>query len=180
MTIRKPSVTDISDLIVTVRGRKVILDSDLSNLYGVQTKRLNEQVKRNRSRFPLDFAFQLTGEELGSLRSQIATAKGRGGRRSRPIAFTEHGAVMAANVLHSSEAVQMSVYVVRAFVEMRAMLASSGEFMEPLLQLEKSLTSRLDTHEAAIVEVLRRVLKILDPPDPPPDPPKSRIGFRTD
>jgi hypothetical protein len=108
-------IIDLEDLIHEVREQKVILDADLARIYGVTTKRLNEQVKRNQERFPGDFAFQLTVEEAESLRSQIATLKrGRGQHRKyRPYAFTEHGAIMAANVLNSTRAVQMSVFVVR-------------------------------------------------------------------
>src|SRR5262245_43272698 len=109
----------IGNMIVTVRGQKVILDRDLAALYGIPTFRFNEAVKRNRRRFPDDFMFQLTAKELTALTSQFAMSKtGRGGRRTRPYAFTEHGAVMAANVLRSEKAIQMSVFVVRAFVQM--------------------------------------------------------------
>src|ERR1700758_797353 len=114
----------VESRILVLREQKVILDSDLSELYGVPVKRLNEQVKRNRERFPADFMFQVNAEELESLRSQNATSKpSRGGRRYAPYAFTEHGAIMAATVLNSERAVEMSVFVVRAFVRLRGMLA---------------------------------------------------------
>lgn len=172
----------ITPVIRTIRGRKVILDSDLARIYGVTTKRLNEQVKRNAKRFPSDFLFRLTAEEADSLRSQIATLKpGRGQHRKfLPNAFTENGAVMAANVLNSPSAVRMSVFVVRAFIEMRELLGSTKELAKQLANLEKKLTARLDGHEAAIVEVLRRVMDILDPPPPPPEPPRRRIGFQVE
>ncbi|MFH0963770.1 MAG: ORF6N domain-containing protein [Planctomycetota bacterium] len=167
----------VEDVIVTVRGQKVILDRDLAALYGVPTFRFNEAVKRNRRRFPNDFMFQLTADELASLTSQSAMSKPRrGGRRTRPYAFTEHGAVMAANILRSEQAVQMSVFVVRAFVRMRAMLVAQRDLAGRLADLEKKLTTRLDTHETAIVDVLRQIMLLLNPPDEPEPPPKQ-IGF---
>ena len=175
-------IATITSVIRTIRGKKVILDSTLAQIYGVTTKRLNEQVKRNVVRFPSDFLFQLNAEEADSLRSQIATLKrfkgGRGQHRKfLPYAFTENGAIMAANVLNSPEAVRMSVFVVRAFVKMRDLLGSTKELAKQLAALEKKLTDRLDGHEAAIIEVLRRVMDILDPPPPPPEPPRREIGF---
>lgn len=167
----------IETLIQDIRGVRVILDSDLAALYGVPTKRLNEQFKRNRRRFPDDFAFQLTGKEADSLRSQIATSSSHGGRRYRPYAFTEHGALQAANVLKSRRAVQMSVFVIRAFVKMRETLLATRDLSKKLATLEKQLTGRLDSHEAAIVHVLQELRFILNPPLLPPAPPKPRIGF---
>ena len=177
------NVDDIGSLIRTIRGQKVILDSDLARIYGVPTKRLNEQVARNAKRFPHDFLFQLTAKEADSLRSQFATLKkGRGQHRKfLPYAFTENGAIMAANVLNSPEAVRMSVFVVRAFVQMRDLLGGTKELARQLADLEKKLTARLDVHESVIVDVLRRVMEILDPPPPlPPEPPKRRIGFHVE
>jgi phage regulator Rha-like protein len=167
----------IEQRIYTIRGVRVILDSDLAALYGVPTKRLNEQYRRNRKRFPEDFAFQLTVKETNSLRSQIATSSSHGGRRYRPYAFTEHGALMAANILNSPRAVQMSIFVVRAFAKMRETLLSTRELARKLAALEKKLTSRLDVHEAAIVQVLQEIMQILNPPPSPPEPPRRRIGF---
>jgi hypothetical protein len=142
---------DITTLIVTVRGKKVILDRDLATLYGVPTFRFNEAVKRNRNRFPEDFMFRLTRDEVSSLTSQFAMSKpGRGGRRSLPYAFTEHGTVMAANILRSPKAIQMSVFVVRAFIRMRQMLVEQRGLARKLSELEKELTRRLDIHETAI------------------------------
>ena len=183
MSRQTPAHVDhIGPLIRTIRGQKVILDSDLARIYGVPTKRLNEQVRRNIKRFPPDFIFQLTVKEADSLRSQIATLKsGRGQHRKYlPYAFTENGAIMAANVLNSPEAVRMSVFVVRAFVKMRDLLGSTKDLAKRLADLEKKLTARLNGHEAAIVEVLRRVMDILDPPPPPPEPPRRRIGFQVE
>jgi hypothetical protein len=173
-------VDRISLLIRTIRSQKVVLDTDLALIFGVPTFRFNEAIKRNRERFPNDFMFQLTAAEAESLTSQIAMSKpGRGGRRTLPYAFTENGAIMAANVLNSPEAVRMSVFVVRAFVQMRDLLGSTKELAKQLAALEKKLTDRLDGHEAAIIQVLRRVMDILDPPPPPPEPekPKGRLGF---
>jgi ORF6N domain len=136
----------------------VILDSDLAQLYGVTTSRLNEQVKRNLERFPSDFVFRLNRTEFEDLISQIATSSsGYGGRRKLPLVFTEHGAIMAANVLNGARAVEMSVYVVRAFVKLRSVLSEHIDLARELAEVERQLTERLDVHEAAIVEVLRRV-----------------------
>jgi len=187
----------IDGMIRTIRGSRVILDSDLAKIYGVPTFRFNEAIKRNRHRFPPDFMFQLTTEEAAALRSQIAILKetagerltpnssqiailkkGRGQHRKyRPYAFTEHGALQAANVLRSPRAVQMSVFVIRAFVRMRQTLLGTRELAEKLAALEKKLTSRLDVHEAAIVEVLQELMQILSPPPALPEPTKPRIGF---
>src|SRR5213593_202721 len=117
-------IANLESAIHLIRGHRVMLDSDLAAIYGVTTKRLNEQLKRNRPRFPDDFAFQLTLQEFTNLRSQSATSKGRGGRRYLPWVFTEHGALMLANVLNSDVAIQASVRVVRAFVRLRQMVAA--------------------------------------------------------
>src|SRR6266404_2804158 len=181
----------IDSMIRSIRGVRVMLDSDLAAIYGVSTKRLNEQVKRNLDRFPADFMFQLTAKEAVALRSQIATgsksrsilksqiatSSSHGGRRSHPYAFTEYGALMAANVLNSERAVQMSVFVIRAFVKMRETLLGTRELAKKLALLEKKLTGRLDSHEAAIVHVLQELMQILSPPPPDP-PPQRRIGFQ--
>ena len=165
-----------------------MLDRDLAKIYGVPTFRFNEAIKRNRDRFPPDFMFQLTREEFDSLKSQSAMSKrgnssqfamSSGKHRAaayRPYAFTEHGALQAANVLRSKRAVEMSVFVIRAFVKMREALRSTPELARKLTELEKTLTDRLDVHEAAIVQVLREVMQILNPP-PEPEPPRRRIGF---
>jgi phage regulator Rha-like protein len=170
----------IESLILNVRGQKVILDADLAELYGVPTKRLNEQVKRNARRFPPDFLFQLTAQEVEESprsRSQIATLKRGQNIKYLPYAFTEHGAIMAANILNSSRAVDMSVFVVRAFLKMRIALTDTRELARKLAALESELKSRLNVHEVAIVDVLQRIMRILDPPPPPPEPAPPEIGF---
>jgi len=150
----------VDSRILVVRQQKVILDTDLAELYGVPVKRLNEQVKRNRERFPSDFMFRLTDEEQESLRSQNATSKsGRGGRRYAPYAFTEHGAIMAATVLNSEQAVEMSVFVVRAFVRLREMLASNEKLAAKIDELEQ----RLDTHDASIQDLIEAIRQMMLP-----------------
>jgi len=185
--LKRYETQPIEHMIMTIRGQKVILDADLARIYGVPTKRLNEQVRRNTDRFPPDFAFLLTDQEVTNLRSQFATssyegirsqiaANSHGGRRYRPYVFTEHGAIMAANVLHSKQAIQMSVFIVRAFIRMRQMLVEQRSLARKLAELEKELTARLDVHETAINEMLRQIKRLLSPP-PEPEPPKKRIGF---
>ena len=155
------------------------MDSDLARIYGVATSRLNQQVKRNRERFPEDFMFRLTREEFKRLMLQIATSKqGRGGRRKMPYAFTEHGAIMAANVLNSARAVHMSVFVVRAFVKLRETLATNKILADKLSEMERKLSSRLDIHEKAILQILSEIRKLMEPA-PQPVSPKRRIGFHT-
>ncbi len=181
----------IEPMIFTVRGKKVILDVELARIYGVQTKVFNQAVKRNKQKFPTDFMFQLTVEEYEDLRSQFAISS-RASNRSQfvagsqkhrnprylPYAFTEHGAVMAANILRSERAIQMSVFVVRAFIRMRQMLISQQSLAHRLAELERKLTARLDVHETAITEVLQQIMRLLSPPpEPEPEPPKKRIGF---
>ena len=171
----------VASRILTIRGQKVILDSDLAAIYGVTTKRLNEQAKRNAQRFPSDFSFRLTpgeAEIAARSRSQIATLKRGQNIKFLPYAFTENGAVMAANVLNSPQAVRMSVFVVRAFVQMRELISGSKELAAELKKLEAKLSARLDGHEVAIVEVLRRIMELLDPPPAPPVQEKS-MGFHT-
>ena len=130
----------VNATILLLRGQKVILDADLAELYWVKIKRLNEQVKRNSTRFPADFVFRMKAVEEEVLRSQNATSKkGRGGRRYLPYVFTEHGAIMAATVLNSKRAVQMSIFVVRAFVQMRETLAANHEIRVKLAELERQL-----------------------------------------
>lgn len=158
MKRKKKSATltvHIDAVIHTVRGERVILDSDLARVYGVSTKALNQTVKRNLDRFPSDFLIPLTKEEWATLRSQFVTSKEtRGGRRYLPFAFTEHGAVMAANFLKTRRAIQMSVFVVRAFIKLREAMTTNKAIVEKLHALEEKLTRRLDAHEQAIVYVL--------------------------
>lgn len=167
------SIEHIAQSIVVVRDRKVLLDSNLAALYGVTPKRLNEQVLRNVERFPEDFRFQLTDQEATVLRSQIATLKaGRGHHRKyRPYAFTEHGAIMAASVLNTPQAVEMSVYVVRAFVRLRELLASNAEMARRLDELEARLTQKLDSHDQAITGILNMLRSLMN------TPPSRAIGF---
>jgi hypothetical protein len=173
----KLTTDQLGRLIYEIRGERVMLDSDLASIYGVETKALNRTVKRNRDRFPKDFMFQISADEWQNLKYQIGTSSsGHGGRRRRPYAFTEHRALMAANVLNSARAVQMSVFVVRAFLKMRALLGDNRELAQKLASLEKELKKRLDVHEAVIVTILQRVMDIIDPPAMP-GPPKPRIGF---
>ncbi|NTV42490.1 MAG: ORF6N domain-containing protein [Syntrophobacteraceae bacterium] len=170
----------IRSFILTVREQKVILASDLASLYGVSTKALNQAVKRNSNRFPADFVFQLTPEEAQTVlhtRSQTVTLKRGGNIKYLPYAFTEHGAIMAANVLNSQHAVQMSVFVVRAFVRMRGLMGDTRELAKRLAALEKELKERLDVHETAIVSILQRIMDIINPPLPPDPPPRKSIGF---
>lgn len=173
------AATQIEAVIFAIRGQKVIVDSDLARIYGVETKRLNEAVKRNAERFPEDFVFQLTCAEAAEwdrLRSQFATLKRGQHRKYLPYAFTEHGAIMAANVLNSPRAVQMSVFVVRAFIRMRQIIVANHVLAEKLAEVEKSLTGRLDAHERAIANVLEQIMQLLNPP-PEPEPPRKQIGF---
>src|SRR5213594_1126979 len=161
----KLTADQLGRLIYEIRGERVMLDSDLASIYGVETKALNRAVKRNRHRFPKDFVFQLTQDESELLRRQIGTLKGRRGqhRKYLPWVFTEHGAIMAANVLNSRRAVQMAVFVVRAFLKMRALLGDKRELAQKLASLEKELKKRLDVHEAVIVTILQRVMDIIEP-----------------
>ncbi len=174
-------VVAIEPLIHRVRGQRVILDSDLAQLYGVSTKVFNQAVKRNQARFPEDFMFRLNKVEFErhiSLRSQFVTSNTRrGGVRYLPYAFTENGAVMAANVLNSPSAVRMSVFVVRAFMRMRDILAGGSDIMKDLAELEKRLSGRLDAHETAIVDIVKRMMTLFEPPAPDPQPAKRPIGF---
>ncbi|MHB0913836.1 MAG: ORF6N domain-containing protein [Armatimonadota bacterium] len=164
-------VESIAGSIRLLRGQKVILDSDLARLYGTSTTRLNEQVKRNIERFPVDFMFRLTDEENQLLTSQNAISKpGRGGRRTIPYAFTEHGALMAASVLNTSVAVEVSVHVVRAFVKMREMLSTQAEVSLKFRELE----ARLDEHDEHIGALIGAIHQLLAPSEAP----DRRMGFR--
>jgi len=169
---------DITRAILVLRGQRVLLDAELATLYGVTTKRFNEQVRRNRERFPEDFMFQLTAEESDSLRSQFATLKtGRGQHRKyRPYAFTEHGAIMAATILNSPRAIEMSVYVVRAFVQLRELLTSNKELARRFEQLEARLDKRLTEHDVTIADILSAIRELMNPPAPK----RRSIGFTAD
>ena len=182
-----PAVQSISLSIAALRGQRVILDSELAALYGVETKRFNEAVKRNAARFPSDFMFQLTLEEFDSLRSQIATlnttASGRGQHRKYlPYVFTEHGAIMAAMVLGSPRAVEVSVYVVRAFVRLREAAVLHKDLADRLTSLEEqteALAMSHDTFSRNTRNQLRQVFEALRELMTPPEPPKRPIGFVT-
>jgi ORF6N domain len=163
-------VESIERRIYLIRGQKVMLDADLAELYHVATKRLNEQVRRNLSRFQDDFAFQLTADEATNLKSQFATSSW-GGRRTPPYAFTEHGVAMLSSVLKSGRAVQMSILIIRAFVKMRELFASHKS---PAARVEKLETSQ--KRHASVINILAK--EIEDLKRPPPEPPKRRIGFR--
>jgi len=172
-------IARIESAIYLIRDQRVMLDSDLAALYHVTTKRLNQQVKRNRGRFPEDFAFQLTVEDVenlrlqivtSSLRSQFATSKRRGGRRYLAWAFTEHGALMLASVLNSAIVVQASVRVVRAFVRLREMVAANAQLAAKLKELER----RFDSHDEAIANLFATLKQLVEPPEAPK---KREIGF---
>jgi hypothetical protein len=163
---------DIARAILVLRGRRVLLDADLAVLYGVMTRRLNEQVRRNRKRFPDDFLFELTTEEFANLKSRFATSSW-GGRRKRPLAFTEHGAIQAATILNSPRAVEMSVYVVRAFVKLRELLSTNRELARRFEQLESRLDRKLTEHDEAIAAILSAIRELMKPLDPP----RRGIGF---
>ncbi len=168
----------LEPLIVRVRGQRVILDADLARLYGVTTKRFNEAFKRNRPRFPEDFAFRLTPAEFANLRSQFATSRlqdidyidknynrsqfvtgSHGGKRYLPWAFTEHGALMAANILRSAHAVQMSVFVIRAFVRLREQVAANTAIIKRLAEIDKTLLQ----HDTALRDIYQKLLPLLQP-----------------
>ena len=159
----KLTAGQLGRLIYEIRGQRVMLDSDLATIYGVEAKALNRAVKRNRDRFPKDFVFQLTRQESEALRYQFGTLKtGRGEHRKyRPWVFTEHGAIMAANVLNSPRAVQMSVFVVRAFLKMRALLGDKRELAKKLAALERELTQRLHVLEIGRDSLLFKKLLVV-------------------
>jgi hypothetical protein len=184
MRSKAPNIT-----ILTIRDQKVVLDVDLARVYAVPTKRLNEQFRRNRKRFPKDFAFQLTAEEYEDLRSQFATLKearqssvgnwsqtatlkrGRGQHRKyRPWAFTEHGALQVANILRSERAIAMSIYVIRAFIELREKVATNAAILKRLAEIDKTLL----LHDSALRDIYQKLLPLLSPP---PEPLRRQIGF---
>ncbi len=181
-----PSVDRLGQLIYDIHGQRVMLDFDLAAIYGVPTRRLNEQVRRNLQRFPKDFAFQLTAKETLNLKSQIATAAtnaagimrsqfataSKRNIRYRPWAFTEHGAVMAANVLRSQSAVQMSIFVIRAFVKMRERLATNAAILRRLAEIDNTLL----LHDSALRDVYKKLLPLLAPSSAST---KKRIGFHS-
>jgi hypothetical protein len=160
-------IEQIERQILLIRGHKALLDAHLAALYGVTTKRLNEQVRRNRSRFLGDFMFQLTSEEIESLRSQLATSKqGRGGRRYAPYAFTEQGVAMLSTVLNSERAIRVNIEIMRAFVRLRQILASNAQLARRLDALEK----KYDAQFKVVFDAIRHMMA-------PPEPSKRKIGF---
>jgi ORF6N domain len=165
----------ITSRILVIRGQKIMLDADLAALYGVETRRLNEQVRRNAERFPGDFVFPVTTAEFANLKSQFATSSW-GGRRKLPLAFTEHGAIMAAMVLNSARATEVSVYVVRAFVQLRDVLIAHNELAGRLDQFEARIEAKLSTHDQAIAGILGAIRELMRPPEPAKIRP---IGFIT-
>jgi hypothetical protein len=178
MTTKKQATTisseRIASSIIVLRGQRVILDRDLASIYGVSTGRLNESVRRNISRFPEDFMFQLSRDEAETSRSQSAILNNRRGANIKylPSAFTEHGAIQVANILRSQRAIEMGIYVVRAFVHLRNILASNRELARQFEELER----RVSTHDQAIVGILKTIRELMHPPAK-----KSRpIGFTAD
>jgi hypothetical protein len=159
----------IASAIRWIRGQKVILDEDLAALYGVETKALNQAVRRNRERFPEDFMFRLDTAEAAGLKSQIVTSKSRGGRRGAPYAFTEQGVAMLSSVLRSEQAVRVNVEIMRTFVRLRRLLESNAELARKLGALEKKYDARFKV----VFEAIRELMA-------PPVPPRKRIGFQAD
>ena len=166
-------VEKIEQRILLIRCEKVIVDADLAEFYGVPTKRLNEQVKRNKDRFPDDFMFQLSAEEKSEVVANCDYLSKLKYSSSLPYVFTEHGAIMAASVLNSSRAVEVSVFIVRAFVKLRRMIAENKELSRKIVQIERHLAD----HDNQILELIKAIKQLLKP-DPPPK--KRRIGFHSD
>jgi hypothetical protein len=163
-------VEQVQAKILTIRGQRIILDADLADLYGVSTKRLNEQVKRNIKRFPPDFMFQLVEQEKAEVVANCDHLQKLKFSPNLPYAFTEHGAIMAASVLNSNHAVQTSVFVVRAFVQLRRMLVPYKELMARLEHLEKTVA----THDGQITVIVDAIRLLMPPPE---EPPKAPFGF---
>ena len=165
------SAESITSRIFLVRGHKVMLDSDLAELYEVSTSRLNEQVRRNIDRFPNDFMFQLTDPEFSDLKSQIATSSW-GGRRKLPLVFTEQGVSMLSSVLRSEQAVQVNIAIMRAFVQLREMLSTHKELAYKLEELER----KVGIHDQTIVQLIEAIRQLMEPPAEK----RKQIGFKTD
>lgn len=163
-------VRSVETLILNLRGQKVLLDADLAAIYGVHTKRLNEQVKRNAARFPEDFVFQLNADEKAEVVANCDHLSRLKFSKTLPYAFTEHGALMAANVLNSPEAVRMSVHVVRAFIKQRELIAGQAEILKKLAQIDATLLK----HDEALRIIWQELQPLLAPP---PEPEKPEIGF---
>ena len=178
MSVALVAAEVIAERIFIVRGQKVILDADLAALYEVPTKQFNQAVKRNLAKFPADFMFALTAAEWEALRSQFVTLNnGRGQHRKYlPYVFTEHGAIMAATLLNSPRAVEVSVYVVRAFVQLREFLASNKDLARQLRVLEQRIEKKLTNHDQAIADVVATLKQLMSPANTT----KRRIGFVID
>lgn len=157
--------------ILALRGQSVLIDADLAKLYEVSTGALNQAVRRNRARFPDEFCFQLDDQEFANLKSQNVISSSHGGRRTAPYAFTEHGALMVANVLNSPEAVKMSVFIIRAFIKQREALASNAAILKRLAEIDKSLL----LHDSALRDLYQKLLPLLSPPKDQTHP--RPIGF---
>ena len=161
----------VSRTIIILRGQKVMLDSDLAELYGVPTKALVQAVKRNRERFPVDFMFRLDPQELALLRSQFVTSnEGRGGRRFLPYAFTEQGVAMLSSVLNSERAIRVNITIMRAFIKLREVVESNRELARKFAELE----TRVGNHDEQIAEIIEAIRQLIAPPS---DGPKKEIGF---
>lgn len=160
----------IEDRILLIRGQKVILDSDLAELYGVSTKALKQAVKRNRERFPADFMFLLTIQEVKNLRSQFVTSRGWGGTRYLPMAFTEQGVAMLSSILNSDRAIQVNITIIRVFVRLRQMLATHKDLAAKLAELE----NRLKDHDEQILAIFEAIRALMASPEKP----KKKIGFQ--
>lgn len=177
MPRQKPTPVEMTPAVIEsrihiIRGQRVMVDFQLAELYGVETFALNQAMKRNRDRFPVDFAFQLTQQEFTNLISQsVISSSGYGGRRKLPWVFTEHGVAMLASVLRSETAVRVNIEIIRAFVRLRRLLATPGELVALVQQLGETVALH-DTQIKAITDVLRRLME-----PPTPGPPKRRIGF---
>lgn len=169
------SLVTIEEQIHLIRGRRVVLSTDLAKFYGVSAKRLNEQVKRNKERFPRDFLFQLTDQEVNSLRSHYATLEKGKGQHAKylPFAFTEHGAVMAANVLNSPVAIEASILIVRAFIRMREVIYEHSDLKKRLQEIESRLAKGFATHEQELQEIRFLISQL----EQPIEGKKRRIGF---
>lgn len=162
----------LESLILTIRSHKVMIDADLAGLYGVETRTLNQAVKRNVDRFPKDFMFRLTAGEKSEVITNCDHLRHLKFANSLPFAFTEHGAIMAATVLNSPQAVSMSVFVVRAFIQMREQIAANRAILKRLAEIDKTLLEQ----DTALVDLYEKLQPLLQPP---PDGPKRRIGFQS-
>ncbi len=170
----------VESSIVLLRGQKVLLDEQLASFYGVETKRLVRQVKRNNGRFPSDFMFQLTDEEWENLKCQIGTSRlsDHGGRRTLPYAFTELGVAMLSSVIRSSRAIEVNIQIMRAFVRLRHLLSMNQDLAERILKLEQEMNEQGAETGKQIQKIFGLLQQLFNPPPTPPQPPKSKIGFR--